>query len=256
MIRSCEGEYVGGKKGSLFDLIRCDSFGSISAFCHCSCLHRMRRSTLPVQRRFVVSFVAAALVVWCNSHFLMGFSGPVAKARSGAGAKDYVLVMHQMCPFAQRAWFALEESGLSFQLKEVGLGSSLVYDLNPKGLVPVLVDPDGKVIAESEDIVDTIAERAGKHSSASEVASILTFGESEIASSWEKGETLWSRRLMSNYQSIYSICQDMPGFSIANLTWFNFFKPWVCLHPQVVISALCCKTWTSWWLVLSWQVMK
>lgn len=148
----------------------------------------MRRSTLPVQRRFVVSFVAAALVVWCNSHFLMGFSGPVAKARSGAGAKDYVLVMHQMCPFAQRAWFALEESGLSFQLKEVGLGSSLVYDLNPKGLVPVLVDPDGKVIAESEDIVDTIAERAGKHTSASEVASIRQLVNQRLLAAGKKAK--------------------------------------------------------------------
>lgn len=67
-----------------------------------------------------------------------------------------------MCPFAQRAWFALEESGLSFQLKQVSLGARLVYDLNPKGLVPVLVDPDGKVIAESEDIVDVVARNSDK----------------------------------------------------------------------------------------------
>ena len=84
-------------------------------------LHRMRRST----RQHLVSFVAA-LVVWCHSE--MGFSGPVAKARSGAGAKDYVLVMHEMCPFAQRAWFALEESGLTFRLKEVGLGSGTCWE--------------------------------------------------------------------------------------------------------------------------------
>ena len=146
------------------------------------------RSALPVQRRLVLSFVAVALVVWCHSHFLMGFSGPVAKARSGARAKDYVLVMHQMCPFAQRAWFALEESGLSFHLKEVGLGSSLVYDLNPKGLVPVLVDPDGKVIAESEDIVDTIAEQAGKHSSASEVASIRQLVNQRLLAAGKKAK--------------------------------------------------------------------
>ncbi|CAE7207809.1 DHAR1 [Symbiodinium pilosum] len=82
------------------------------------------------------------------------------RARQGAGPDDYVLVMHKMCPFAQRAWFAMEESGLKFKLKEVGLGAQLVYDLNPKGLVPVLVDPAGKVVVESEDIVDAIAQKS------------------------------------------------------------------------------------------------
>eukprot|EP00438_Fugacium_kawagutii_P021237 Skav201653 [mRNA] locus=scaffold3160:213651:214514:+ [translate_table: standard] len=118
----------------------------------------------------------------------MAFSGAVAKARSGAGAKDYVLVMHQMCPFAQRAWFALEESGLDFHLKEVGLGSSLVYDLNPKGLVPVLVDPDGKVIAESEDIVDMIAERAGKASDAVEVRSVRQLVNQRLLAAGKKAK--------------------------------------------------------------------
>ncbi|OLQ00064.1 Deoxyribose-phosphate aldolase [Symbiodinium microadriaticum] len=53
----------------------------------------------------------------------MAMTAQVAKARQGAGPEDYVLVMHKMCPFAQRAWFAMEESGLNFKLKEVGLGS-------------------------------------------------------------------------------------------------------------------------------------
>eukprot|EP00439_Symbiodinium_sp_Y106_P083586 s273_g23.t2 len=45
-------------------------------------------------------------------------------------------------------------------------GARLVYDLNPKGLVPVLVDPSGKVTVESEDIVDAIAEKSSKALSA------------------------------------------------------------------------------------------
>lgn len=118
--------------------------------------------------------LALVLLPLLQDYWSMSFSGPVAKARSGAGAKDYVLVMHEMCPFAQRAWFALEESGLSFRLKQVGLSSSLVYDLNPKGLVPVLVDPDGKVIVESEDIVDVIAQSASKTSKAPEAASLVS----------------------------------------------------------------------------------
>ena len=143
----------------------------------------MRRST---PRSCLALALLASL--WHLDWPAMSFSGPVAKARSGAGAKDYVLVMHEMCPFAQRAWFALEESGLSFRLKQVGLGSSLVYDLNPKGLVPVLVDPDGKVIVESEDIVDVIAESASKVSKAAEVASVRQLVNQRLLAAGKKAK--------------------------------------------------------------------
>mmetsp|Transcript_118030 Transcript_118030/g.333853 ORF Transcript_118030/g.333853 Transcript_118030/m.333853 type:complete len:263 (-) Transcript_118030:103-891(-) len=84
----------------------------------------------------------------------------VAAARRGAAPEDLVLVMNKMCPFAQRAWLALEESGLHYKIREVNLGADLVYDLNPKGLVPVLVDDAGEVVVESEVIVDVIAGRS------------------------------------------------------------------------------------------------
>ena len=145
----------------------------------------MRRSTRVVHCLALVLVLTAQVF---GTSRLMAFSGPVAKARNGAGAKDYVLVMHQMCPFAQRAWFALEESGLNFQLKEVGLGSSLVYDLNPKGLVPVLVDPDGKVIAESEDIVDIVMDKAGKKSTTSEVSSIRQLVNQRLLAAGKKAK--------------------------------------------------------------------
>lgn len=146
---------------------------------------RMRRSTRVVHCLALVLVLTAQVF---GTSRLMAFSAPVAKARNGAGAKDYVLVMHQMCPFAQRAWFALEESGLNFQLKEVGLGSSLVYDLNPKGLVPVLVDPDGKVIAESEDIVDIVMDKAGKQSTASEVSGIRQLVNQRLLAAGKKAK--------------------------------------------------------------------
>ena len=145
----------------------------------------MRRSTRVVHCLALVLVLTAQVF---GTSRLMAFSAPAAKARNGAGAKDYVLVMHQMCPFAQRAWFALEESGLNFQLKEVGLGSSLVYDLNPKGLVPVLVDPDGKVIAESEDIVDIVMDKAGKQSTASEVSGIRQLVNQRLLAAGKKAK--------------------------------------------------------------------
>ncbi|CEM18442.1 unnamed protein product [Vitrella brassicaformis CCMP3155] len=69
-----------------------------------------------------------------------------------------------MCPFAQRTWIALEEAGLPYKLTEVSLYGAggkpkWFLDLNPKGLVPVLVI-DGQPVAESEATLDAIAELA------------------------------------------------------------------------------------------------
>eukprot|EP00746_Dinoflagellata_sp_MGD_P040030 gnl/MRDRNA2_/MRDRNA2_196622_c0_seq1.p1 gnl/MRDRNA2_/MRDRNA2_196622_c0~~gnl/MRDRNA2_/MRDRNA2_196622_c0_seq1.p1 ORF type:complete len:197 (+),score=39.17 gnl/MRDRNA2_/MRDRNA2_196622_c0_seq1:110-700(+) len=81
------------------------------------------------------------------------------------------LVTHKMCPFAQRAWLGLEESGLPFELRETELypKPQWLLKLNSKGKVPVLVD-DGRVIVESEKIVEHIADKASVQSRDSEKA--------------------------------------------------------------------------------------
>jgi glutathione S-transferase len=66
-----------------------------------------------------------------------------------------------MCPFAQRTWIALEESGLAYDLEEVSLYGAggkpgWFMKLNPKGQVPVLVVGDD-VTAESERTIDAVA---------------------------------------------------------------------------------------------------
>jgi len=74
------------------------------------------------------------------------------------------LYTNKMCPFAQKAWIALEEKkathGLEFKLEEIGLyGSGGKPDwflkLNPKGEVPVLKHGD-KVVVESDEIIKYI----------------------------------------------------------------------------------------------------
>ena len=79
-------------------------------------------------------------------------------------SNEMTLYTHKMCPFAQKAWIALEEKkathGLEFKLEEIGLyGSGGKPDwflkLNPKGEVPVLKHGD-KVVAESDEIIKYI----------------------------------------------------------------------------------------------------
>ena len=66
-----------------------------------------------------------------------------------------VLYSFRRCPYAMRARMALAVSGLRVELREVLLrempASLLAY--SPKGTVPVLVLPDGRVIDESRDII-------------------------------------------------------------------------------------------------------
>jgi glutathione S-transferase len=74
------------------------------------------------------------------------------------------LVTHKSCPFAQKAWIALECSKQSYELEEISLyGSggkpSWFLQLNPSGTVPVLVCNGGSrqvVLPDSDLILDAL----------------------------------------------------------------------------------------------------
>lgn len=66
-----------------------------------------------------------------------------------------VLYSFRRCPYAIRARMALMVSGLSVELREVVLRDKPAHmlELSPKGTVPVLWLPDGRVIEESLEIM-------------------------------------------------------------------------------------------------------
>lgn len=66
-----------------------------------------------------------------------------------------ILYSYRRCPYAMRARMALRYAGISVETREVVLGDKPRHMLavSPKGTVPVLVLPDGKVIDESLDIM-------------------------------------------------------------------------------------------------------
>lgn len=78
---------------------------------------------------------------------------PVSPTRSGKPLP--ILYSFRRCPYAMRARLAIAASGLQCELREVVLRDkpAAMLAASPKGTVPVLVDCDGRVIAESLDIM-------------------------------------------------------------------------------------------------------
>ncbi|CAK0865736.1 unnamed protein product [Prorocentrum cordatum] len=103
-------------------------------------------------------------------------------AEQGGVGSRLVLVGHPMCPFAQRAWFGIEEAGLEYELRECELypKPKWLWKINPNGKVPVLLDEAGRPIVESEVIVDAIAERA------SPALGVGSDADAEVISSWRR----------------------------------------------------------------------
>lgn len=66
-----------------------------------------------------------------------------------------ILYSFRRCPYAIRARLALHASGMTYELREVHLRNkpAAMLTASPKGSVPVLVLPDGRVIDESWDIM-------------------------------------------------------------------------------------------------------
>ena len=72
-----------------------------------------------------------------------------------------VLYSFRRCPYAMRARMAIAVSGQTCALREVVLRNKPpeMLEASPKGTVPVLVLPDGRVIEESEEIMKWALDR-------------------------------------------------------------------------------------------------
>lgn len=71
------------------------------------------------------------------------------------------LISNTMCPFAQKAWIALECSQTPYEMQEVSLYGAggkpgWFLKLNPQGTVPVLVSAEGVVLPDSDLILDAL----------------------------------------------------------------------------------------------------
>ncbi|MBZ4201084.1 MAG: glutathione S-transferase [Methylotenera sp.] len=66
-----------------------------------------------------------------------------------------LLYSYRRCPYAMRARMALAYAGVAYQLHEVSLKEKQpgLLAVSPKGTVPVLLLPDGRVLEQSLDIM-------------------------------------------------------------------------------------------------------
>jgi glutathione S-transferase len=74
---------------------------------------------------------------------------------ASAAASTPVLYSFRRCPYAMRARMALQAAGVEVELREIVLKAKPVelLQVSPKGTVPVLVLPFGRVIEQSLDIM-------------------------------------------------------------------------------------------------------
>lgn len=71
-------------------------------------------------------------------------------------SKTPILYSFRRCPYAIRARMAIHYSGVVVELREIVLRDkpTSMLEYSPKGTVPVLILPDGRVIDESRDVMD------------------------------------------------------------------------------------------------------
>ena len=68
------------------------------------------------------------------------------------------LITNKMCPFAQKAWIALETSKTPFEMQEISLYGAngkpdWFWELNPQGTVPVVVYGNGETVLPDSDLI-------------------------------------------------------------------------------------------------------
>ncbi len=76
-----------------------------------------------------------------------------------------LLYTYRRCPYAMRARMALLQAAVEFDAHEIVLRQKPreMFDVSPKGTVPVLVLPDGTVIEQSFDIMRWALEASDAH---------------------------------------------------------------------------------------------
>jgi len=123
---------------------------------------------------FVVLSSLLSVVQIADSFTLNMMSLTLEKAKKSQ--QSILFVTNKMCPFAQKAWIALEAADVPYKLEQVSLYGSggkpdWFWKLNPKGQVPILVIDSDNVIADSDQILDEMSmliDIAHTHSSLSE----------------------------------------------------------------------------------------
>lgn len=122
-------------------------------------------------------------------------SSSALPAKSGGADGTTQFVTNRRCPFAQKAWIALEVSGCPYEMREVSLYGAggkpdWFWKLNPAGTVPVVSVGTRDVFADSELILDAVGDGrvGGKEDgvASSLLVSELTEEEASLSNEWRQ----------------------------------------------------------------------
>ncbi len=94
----------------------------------------------------------------------MTSSSKMKHSTTQLSAKSTQFITNKMCPYAQKAWIALESSGIPYDMREVSLYGpggkpDWFWKLNPQGTVPIVtMNGENDVYADSELILDAVGD--------------------------------------------------------------------------------------------------
>ena len=153
---------------------------------------QLGKQTLPKSVRYSLPTPTA---VMSSSRTLkstsLSLSAKSAKKSEGGGKTDTQFVTNKRCPFAQKAWIALEASETPYNMREVSLYGTggkpdWFWKLNPQGTVPVIAVGDDAVFADSELILNAVSDGriSGSMDGLLQVNSRLIDEEIAIANQW------------------------------------------------------------------------
>lgn len=119
-----------------------------------------------------------------------------AKSGSDTNNAQTQFVTNKRCPFAQKAWIALEASEHPYQMREVSLYGAggkpdWFWKLNPQGTVPIVAVKDGGdaqdvVFADSELILDAVSDGRVSGKEGLLQTSELSEDENACVAKWRK----------------------------------------------------------------------
>ena len=246
---------------------------------------------LQIRHRLFISFLPFSAFAFKSHNYLstLVIQNRVMSKRhlSAESTQEIEFVTNTWCPFAQKAWIALEASDAKYQMREVqlygaGAKPDWFWELNPKGTVPVVVVNDGDektVLADSEDILEAIMDGRIKGdgnmiSSENEIdlirhwrhtilKQIIPVGKSAVlGGSKEKLKTLL-KELDVQVTGPYLTGEK---FTVADAAAFPFFwrlnkeyglgskdtpniKAWLdmCLEDESVVTTIPTSGWWWWW---------
>lgn len=199
--------------------------------------------------------------------------------------QEIQFITNTWCPFAHKAWIALEASNCQYQMREVSLYGAggkpdWFWELNPKGTVPIVVVKDGDntlVLADSEDILDAFMDgriKGDGNLSVEEKQMIMKWREIISKQLVPVGKSAVLGGSKTKLQSLLRECDSMvvgpyltgDKFTVADAAAFPFFwrlnkeyglekdetkqlSAWLnqCLQDEAVKKTIPTQGWWWWW---------